>query len=89
MSFPGAPRWSSAGAPCPSRATLRESFLERARAAGFRHGPVLRDAVGLRPVRPEVRLERVGRVIHHYGHGGAGYTLAWGSAEDVRRLAAA
>jgi D-amino-acid oxidase len=69
--------------------TLRESFLERARAAGFRHGPVLRDAVGLRPVRPEVRLERVGRVIHHYGHGGAGYTLAWGSAEDVRRLAAA
>jgi D-amino-acid oxidase len=69
-------------APPPDPA-LREAFLERARAAGFRHGPVLRDAVGLRPVRPEVRLERVGRVVHHYGHGGAGYTLARGSAEEV------
>ncbi len=68
---------------------LRTAFLERARAAGFRHGPVLRDAVGLRPFRPEVRLERAGRVIHHYGHGGAGYTLAWGSAHDVVALAGA
>ena len=62
---------------------LRAALLERARAAGFRHGRVLRDAVGLRPVRPEVRVERVGRIIHHYGHGGAGYTLARGSAEEV------
>ena len=69
-------------APPPDPA-LREAFLERARRAGFRPGPVIRDAVGLRPVRPEVRLEREGRVIHHYGHGGAGYTLAWGSASDV------
>jgi len=67
----------------PPDPALRQAFLERARAAGFRHGPVLRDAVGLRPVRPEVRVERVGRVIHHYGHGGAGYTLARGSAEEV------
>ncbi len=66
---------------------LRAVFLERARAAGFRHGPVLRDAVGLRPVRPEVRVERVGRVIHHYGHGGAGFTLARGSAEDLVAVA--
>lgn len=69
--------------PPPADAGLRAAFLERARAAGFRHGAVLRDAVGLRPVRPEVRVERVGRVIHHYGHGGAGYTLARGSAADV------
>jgi D-amino-acid oxidase len=62
---------------------LRRAFLQRAQAAGFRHGSVLRDAVGLRPVRPEVRLERVGRVIHHYGHGGAGYTLARGSAQQL------
>jgi D-amino-acid oxidase len=71
--------------PAPDPA-LRTAFLERARAAGFRHGPVLRDAVGLRPFRPEVRLERVGRVIHHYGHGGAGYTLARGCADDVVAL---
>ena len=70
----------------PPDPALRAAFLERARAAGFRHGPVLRDAVGLRPVRPEVRVERVGRIIHHYGHGGAGYTLARGSAADVVAL---
>ena len=73
----------------PPDPALRAAFLERARAAGFRHGPVLRDAVGLRPVRPEVRLERNGRVVHHYGHGGAGYTLARGSAADVVALARA
>jgi D-amino-acid oxidase len=70
----------------PPDPALRAAFLERARAAGFRHGRVLRDAVGLRPVRPEVRVERVGRIIHHYGHGGAGYTLARGSAADVVAL---
>jgi D-amino-acid oxidase len=72
--------------PPPPDPALRRAFLERARAAGFRHGAVLRDAVGLRPVRPEVRVERAGRVIHHYGHGGAGYTLARGSAVDVAAL---
>ena len=72
-------------APPPDRA-LRAAFLARAQAAGFRHGPVLRDAVGLRPVRPEVRVEREGRIIHHYGHGGAGYTLARGSAQQVAAM---
>jgi len=35
------------------------------------------------PVRLEV--EEVGgrRVIHNYGHGGAGVTLSWGCAEEV------
>lgn len=44
--------------------------------------------VGLRPVRPTVRLEVAGRVIHCYGHGGAGVTLSWGCAEEVSRLVA-
>jgi D-amino-acid oxidase len=48
---------------------------------------VLRHKVGLRPARPAVRLERVGDVIHCYGHGGAGVTLSWGCAEDVATLA--
>ncbi len=47
---------------------------------------ILRHNVGLRPARPEVRLERVGDVIHCYGHGGAGVTLSWGCADDVARL---
>lgn len=52
---------------------------------------VLAHVVGLRPGRPEVRLEgetRGGRtVIHNYGHGGAGVTLSWGCAESVSSLA--
>lgn len=48
---------------------------------------IIRHKVGLRPARPDVRLERVGDVIHCYGHGGAGVTLSWGCADDVARLA--
>lgn len=47
---------------------------------------VLRTRVGLRPVRPAVRLEREGRVVHCYGVGGAGVTLSWGLAADVTSL---
>jgi D-amino-acid oxidase len=47
---------------------------------------VLRHRVGLRPARPEVRLERVGDIVHCYGHGGSGVTLSWGCADDVVRL---
>jgi len=47
--------------------------------------------VGLRPSRNEVRLEeeKVGttRVIHNYGHGGAGVTLSWGCANEVVSIA--
>jgi D-amino-acid oxidase len=49
---------------------------------------VLEHRVGLRPVRPQVRLEAErladGRpVVHNYGHGGSGVTLSWGCAEAV------
>jgi D-amino-acid oxidase len=51
---------------------------------------VLGTRVGLRPARPAVRLEAEGRaggtVVHCYGHGGAGVTLAWGCAEEVAGL---
>jgi len=47
---------------------------------------VIRTAVGLRPFRPSgfvVRGEKLGdkTVIHNYGHGGAGITLSWGTAQ--------
>ena len=45
-----------------------------------------RHRVGLRPVRPAVRLERVGDVVHCYGHGGAGVTMSWGCADEVAAL---
>ncbi|MDP9444531.1 MAG: FAD-binding oxidoreductase [Actinomycetota bacterium] len=52
---------------------------------------VLGCRAGLRPARPQVRLERELRgggrqVVHCYGHGGAGVTLSWGCADDVLRL---
>ena len=62
----------------------------RARCAALvpalREAPVVGVAVGLRPVRPTVRLEADGRVVHCYGHGGAGVTLAWGCALEVAAL---
>jgi D-amino-acid oxidase len=52
----------------------------------LRRARVLRHKVGLRPVRPAVRLKREGDVIHCYGHGGSGVTLSWGVADEVVRL---
>jgi D-amino-acid oxidase len=46
---------------------------------------VIRHMVGLRPYRASgfvVRAEQLGatRLVHNYGHGGAGITLSWGSS---------
>jgi D-amino-acid oxidase len=67
-----------------TRCRRLEPRLERAAVLGV--------GIGVRPCRPEVRLEAelLGRVpvIHDYGHGGAGVTLSWGCARDVGRFAA-
>lgn len=47
---------------------------------------VIGNWAGLRPYRPLVRVEREGNIIHNYGHGGSGYTLSWGCAEEVANL---
>lgn len=58
--------------------------IARARVLGHR--------VGLRPARVGgVRIEAEplpggGRLVHHYGHGGAGVTVAWGCAERAAEL---
>lgn len=54
----------------------------------LREARVITERVGLRPVRPAVRLEPEaldgGRVLwHSYGHGGAGVTLSWGCAAEL------
>jgi D-amino-acid oxidase len=56
--------------------------------------PVIAHRVGLRPFRPHVRLEAQAlpdetTVVHNYGHGGSGVTLAWGCAQDAAALALA
>lgn len=54
---------------------------------------VLEHKVGLRPARETIRLEHVADhplpVIAAYGHGGAGVTLSWGTAQRVVELAEA
>lgn len=55
---------------------------------------VLSSWVGIRPGREGIRLELEKRqngpsVIHNYGHGGSGLTLAWGCAGDVVDLMSA
>ncbi|CAI9405034.1 FAD-dependent oxidoreductase [Nocardioides sp. T2.26MG-1] len=77
--------WSRTASPATA-----EAILERATrlVPQLRDARVLRHRVGLRPVRPAVRLERVGDVVHCYGHGGAGVTLSWGVADEVVSLAA-
>jgi D-amino-acid oxidase len=71
--------------PSPQVAT---SILERATrlVPALAKAEVVAHRVGLRPVRPEIRLDVDGRVVHCYGHGGAGVTLSWGCAEEVTRL---
>jgi D-amino-acid oxidase len=52
---------------------------------------VLRTVAGIRPFRrggPRIeRADAGGKVVvHNYGHGGAGFTLSWGSASLVAKL---
>jgi D-amino-acid oxidase len=71
-----------------------EAIVERCRelVPELRDARVLEHVVGLRPGRPTVRLEEDEplssgvRVIHDYGHGGAGITLGWGCAREVLDL---
>jgi D-amino-acid oxidase len=53
----------------------------------LRHAEILDHRVGLRPCRPEVRLESEpldgGVLWHNYGHGGAGISLSWGCAGEI------
>src|SRR5580765_4946143 len=82
-----------AGAACAAR---RSSIGVSRRLAASHLTPdrVIRTAVGLRPFRPAgfvVRGERLSdkTIVHHYGHGGAGITLSWGTATLALEEAAA
>lgn len=74
-------------------ARVAEAILDRCRALepGLKDAQLLSHAVGLRPGRPTVRLEAEahggGWLLHDYGHGGAGVTLAWACAGAVCDLA--
>lgn len=62
----------------------------------LRNAEIVSDWAGLRPYREPLRieLEQVSLkgssqrlpVVHNYGHGGSGLTLAWGTAGDAIAL---
>ncbi|MEU6257222.1 FAD-dependent oxidoreductase [Streptomyces sp. NPDC047043] len=81
--------WSTEPDPAVAEAIVRRCAALRPEIAGAR---VLEHRVGLRPARDAVRLERElladGRVlVHNYGHGGGGVTVAWGCATEAAGLA--
>ncbi|GGY85169.1 amino acid oxidase [Streptomyces olivaceoviridis] len=81
--------WSLEPDPATAEAIVARCAAVRPEIAGAR---VLAHRVGLRPAREAVRLERQplpdGRVlVHDYGHGGAGVTVAWGCAREAAGLA--
>jgi len=49
---------------------------------------VIGNWAGLRPFRPQVRVEHEAgtNIIHNYGHAGSGFTLSFGCAEEVMHL---
>ncbi|MFD5032197.1 FAD-dependent oxidoreductase [Streptomyces sp. NPDC058220] len=81
--------WDVGPDPAEAEAIVARCARIRPALAGAR---VLEHRVGLRPARPRVRLEAVqlpggARLVHNYGHGGAGVTVAWGCAEEAALLA--
>ncbi|MFJ4713396.1 FAD-dependent oxidoreductase [Streptomyces sp. NPDC088785] len=80
--------WSLEPDPAVAEGIVRRCATLRPEIAGAR---VVEHRVGLRPARPAVRVEREagaagGVLVHNYGHGGAGVTVAWGCAEEAARL---
>lgn len=82
-----ADQWDTTPDPATAAAILRRCVAIEPRLAD---ADILEHKVGLRPGRDAVRLEREDRdgaiIVHNYGHGGAGVTLAWGCADEVIRL---
>ncbi|PWI14086.1 amino acid oxidase [Streptomyces sp. Act143] len=81
--------WSTEPDAAVAAAIVRRCAALQPEIAGAR---VLDHRVGLRPARDAVRLEREllpggGMLVHNYGHGGAGVTVAWGCAEEAAGLA--
>ncbi|MDT9601007.1 FAD-dependent oxidoreductase [Sphingosinicella rhizophila] len=84
MAFSGC----TTGGARPQRPGLATACLHPVKVSADR---IIRTEAGLRPYRASgfvVRAEPVGaaRVIHNYGHGGAGISLSWGSSKLATEL---
>ena len=93
--FLGTGLLATAGAALPGCATMSRSpaSMPSACLAPVDASPerVIRTVAGLRPYRAKgfvVRAEPLGdkKLVHNYGHGGAGITLSWGSSRLATQL---
>ena len=80
--------WNTEPNPETAEGILRRCTALEPRLVG---AEILEHRVGLRPGRPEVRLESETLAdgtpcVHNYGHGGSGVTLSWGCAEEAAGL---
>ena len=87
--------WNTEPVPALADRILRDCTVVEPRLRGV---PVLGHRVGLRPFRPQIRLEAEPAaddassggpqplVVHNYGHGGAGVTMSWGCAREAAAL---
>jgi D-amino-acid oxidase len=70
--------------------TDTDLILNRMKGSGIMQEiDILEELVGLRPKRSTVRFEfdpEFPTIFHNYGHGGAGFTVAWGCALEVAGL---
>ncbi|MET9417362.1 FAD-dependent oxidoreductase [Streptomyces klenkii] len=81
--------WDRTPSPGTARSIISRCARVDPRLAGAR---VLAHRVGLRPARSPARLEAGrlpggARLVHNYGHGGAGVTVSWGCALAAAGLA--
>lgn len=73
----------------PGDRLIGDRLQSEALSAGIGVGEAIADVAGVLPCRNELRLcldDRDPRIIHNYGHGGAGWTLSWGCAGQVLEL---
>ncbi len=90
-------RLLAAGAAVAAGAAYPVLGAAREREYSLRRIPLAVDritgiTVCTRPFRgagPRLEIERIGRqdIVHHYGHGGSGWSLSWGSGEIAAELA--
>ena len=89
--------WNTQPVPALADRILRDCAAVEPRLRGAH---ILGHRVGLRPFRPQIRLEAEPAadpgearpadplVVHNYGHGGAGITMSWGCAREAAALVA-
>ncbi|MGQ0773075.1 MAG: FAD-dependent oxidoreductase [Pseudonocardiales bacterium] len=78
-------RWDRDPDPATGRAIFERCTHLEPRLADTQ---VIDHLVGLRPSRPHVRVDLQhhpsgARIVHNYGHGGAGVSLSWGCAKEI------